>query len=120
MCLPDLENLAFSILFFLPNYTSISIPYSIEKHSDYVIWASLSLMKTRRSLYQILRKSIPNGRHIYAHHVNVRPPGFCYVCFVIKLGLLETLMVFKEAVQLFMSFSASRTVLTDTTLSSNE
>ena len=78
---------------FLPNFPPISIPFSKEKHpiliklgafynnlpkihSIYVIWAASSLMKTPRSLYQILRKSAPKGRHIYVYHVNVRtPPG---------------------------------------------
>ena len=78
---------------FLPNFPPISILFSKEKHSIWiklgafcnnlpkihpicVIWAPSSLMKTPRSLYQILRKSAPKGRHIYVYHVNVRtPPG---------------------------------------------
>ena len=78
---------------FLPNFPPISIPFSKEKHPIwiklgafynnlpeihpiYVIWAPSSLMKTPRSLYQISRKSAPQGRHIYVYHVNVRtPPG---------------------------------------------
>ena len=88
MCLPDLENLYTN---FLPNFPPISIPFSKEKHPIwiklgafynnlpkihpiYVIWAPSSLMKTPRSLYQILRKSAPKGRHIYVYYVNVRTP----------------------------------------------
>ena len=76
---------------FLPNFPPISIPFSKEKHPIwiklgafynnlpkihpiYVIWAPSSLMKTPRSLCQILRKSAPKGRHIYVYHVNVRTP----------------------------------------------
>ena len=43
-------------------------------HPIYVIWAPLSLMKTSQSLYQILQKSAPKGRHIYIYRVNVRTP----------------------------------------------
>ena len=47
-------------------------------HPIYVIWAPVSLMKTNRTLYQISRNIILEGRHIYVYHVNVRtppPPG---------------------------------------------
>ena len=43
-------------------------------HPIYLIWAPSSLMETPWSLYQILRKSAPKGRHIYVYHVNVRTP----------------------------------------------
>ena len=33
-------------------------------------------MKTYQSLYQILRKSTPKGKHIYVYQFNVKPPGF--------------------------------------------
>ena len=82
---------------FLPNFTPINIPFLKEKHPIliklgafyniwtkihpiYVMWTPSSLMKTPRSLYQILRKSAPKGRHIYVYYVNVRtpPPGPWY------------------------------------------
>ena len=77
---------------FLPNYPPISVPFSIEKHPIlpklgafyhnllkihpiFSIWAPSSLMKTPWSVYQILRKSTPKGRHIKrTYHVNVRTP----------------------------------------------
>ena len=75
----------------LSNFPPISIPFPKEKHPIltklgafynnlpkihpiYVIWAPLSMMKTPRLLYQILRKSVPKGRSIYVYHVNVRTP----------------------------------------------
>ena len=74
---------------FLPNTHQYTI--LIEKHPFYPnwmlfynnllkiypifeFWAPSSLMKTHRSLYQILRNSTSKGRHIYEYHVNVRPP----------------------------------------------
>ena len=79
---------------FLPNFPPINIPFSKEKHPIltkldafyniwpkihpiFWIWAASSLMKPPPppSLYQILRKGSPKGRHIYVYHVNVRTPG---------------------------------------------
>ena len=94
MWLPDPENLTFSISIFCTiTHPSVCISFLKEKHPVllklgafchnllkihpiYVIWAPSSLMKTRRSLYQISRNSIPKGRHrpIYVYHVNVRTP----------------------------------------------
>ena len=76
----------------LPNFPPISIPFLKEKHPILtnlgafynnlpkihpicVIWAPSSRMKSPRSLYQILWKSTPKGRHIYIYHVNVRTPS---------------------------------------------
>ena len=81
MCLRDLENGTFSI----PIFHTIIHPsvhhFSKERHTIllklhtfyynllkiqpiYVIWAPSLLMKTHRSLYQILQNSVPKGRHI--------------------------------------------------------
>ena len=77
---------------FLPNFLPINIPFSEEKHPIftklgafynfwpkkhpiYVIWAPPSLDENPRTLYQILQKSAPKGRHIYVYHVNVRTPS---------------------------------------------
>ena len=91
MCLPDLENLTFSMLFFfffLPNFVLISIPSrkapiltklgafynNLPKiPPTYVILAPSSLMKILWSFSQISRKS-PKGRHISGYHVNERTP----------------------------------------------
>ena len=92
MCLPDLENLTFSIPIFCliyhpsvyhfrkkstqfcPNLVLFTI-ICPKIHRIYVIWASSSLMNPPpRSLYQISRKSAPKGRHIYVYHVKVRTP----------------------------------------------
>ena len=81
-----------SLYQFLPNFPPINIPFSKEKHpiltklgAFYNIWPKIhpifwiwdvsSLMNPPPSLYQILRKSTPKGRHIYVYHVNVRTPG---------------------------------------------
>ena len=81
---------------FLHNYPPISISFLKEKHPIllklgafchnllkihliYVIWVPSSLMKTRRSQYQISRNCIPKGRHIYIYHhtMSMRTPlGF--------------------------------------------
>ena len=61
-----------------PNLTKLGGFYNNlpQIHSIYVIWAPSSVMKTPRSLYQILRKSAPKGRHIHVYHVKVRTtPG---------------------------------------------
>ena len=113
---------------FLPNFPPISIPFSKEKHPIwiklgafynnlpkihpiYVIWAPSSLMKTPRSLYQILWKSAPKGRHIYVYHVSVRtpPPGFhtYFSCIQITLlgALLEGSTRIFNTLQLILKFS---------------
>ena len=78
---------------FLPNFPPINIPLSKEKHpiltklgAFYNIWPKIHPTFLNlgcvisdenpppRSLYQILGKSAPKGRHIYVYHVNVRTP----------------------------------------------
>ena len=90
--LPDLENLTISIpIFCLISHPSI---YHFRKKSTqfWPNWVLLQYLaqntpnlcnsgsfisdETPQSLYQILRKSVPKGRHIYVYYVNVRtPPG---------------------------------------------
>ena len=77
MCLPDVENLTFSIPFFC--WISHPSVYRFRKkstqfcafynnlpkiHPICVIWTPSALMKTPRSLCQISWKSAPKGRHI--------------------------------------------------------
>ena len=79
---------------FLPNFPPINIPFSKEKHPILTkLGAFLQHLAKNtpnflnlgfvisdenpsppRSLYQILRKSAPKGRHIYVYDVNVRTP----------------------------------------------
>ena len=77
---------------FLPNFPPISMPFLKEKHpiltklgafynnlpkihQIYVIWAASSLMKTPRSLYQILRKKRPKRQeHIHLPCHGENPP----------------------------------------------
>ena len=110
MCLPDFENLTFSLPIFAqfptnpytiserkaPNFDKLGAFYNnLPKiHPVYVIWAPSSLMKTLWSLYQISWKSAPKGRHIYVYHVNVRTPRLRCRCTV--TGIHATRMKFKS------------------------
>ena len=89
-CLPDLENLTFSIPIFLPNFSPISIPFSKEKHPIltklgvfynnlpkiqpiYVIWAPSSLMKTPRH-YTKFREKAPQKAGTYTYACQYETP----------------------------------------------
>ena len=77
-----------SLYLFLPNFPPINTPFSKEKHQFWPNWVLFTTFDPKythllnlgcfisdenpRSLYQILRKSAPKGRHIYVYHVNVR------------------------------------------------
>ena len=92
MCLPDLENLTFSIYQFLPNFPPISIPFSKEKHPlltklgafynnlpkihpIYVIWAPSSLVNPHR--YTKFREKAPQKAGTYTFTMSMwdPPPG---------------------------------------------
>ena len=46
----------------------------LSVHPVYVIWALSLLMKTHRSLCQILQKGTPKGKHVYIYqYINLRP-----------------------------------------------
>ena len=76
---------------FLPNFPSISIPFSKNNHPIctklgafydnlpkihpiYVIWSPSSLMKTLIAIPKFAKKR-PKGRHIYVYHVNEKSYG---------------------------------------------
>ena len=68
----------------------MGIPICVHKLKVYLFTFTPNFLNLGSSLYQILRKRAPKGRHIYVYHVNVRTPRE----FTISLPLLHLIAIY--------------------------